>query len=92
MARYEISDAGLDALKKLKNDLEQSNTDLESCCNTLTSTIDGLSDLGPYKSKIDNLVETMTSAQKQGREAVETLCGKLDTLTSAMESLLSSWH
>ena len=92
MAKFEISDAGLDALKKLKNDLQQSNTNLESCCNTLRSTIDALSDLGSYKSKIESLVETMTGAQKEGREAVETLCGKLDTLTSRMESILSSWR
>ena len=35
MARIEATKAGAESLRKLASDLQRSNNDLESCCNTL---------------------------------------------------------
>lgn len=90
MARIEATRAGADALRKLASDLQGSNNDLESCCNTLKSTISGLGGLGDFSSQIMDIVEQVTSSQVQGREAVEQLCGRIHALASRIESICGS--
>lgn len=90
MARIEATRAGAESLRKLAADLQGSNNDLESCCNTLKSTISGLSGLGDFSSQIMDIVEQVTSSQVQGREAVEQLYGRINVLASRIELICGS--
>jgi hypothetical protein len=87
MARIEATKAGAESLRKLASDLQRSNNDLESCCNTLKRTISGLSGLGDFSSRIMDIVEQVISSQFQGREAVEQLCIRINALASRVESI-----
>ena len=90
MARIEATKAGAESLRKLASDLQRSNNDLESCCNTLKRTISGLSGLGDFSSRIMDIVEQVICSQFQGREAVEQLCIRINALASRVESICGS--
>lgn len=90
MARIEATQAGAESLRKLASDLQNSNTNLESCCNTLKSSISGLNGLGDFSSQIITIVEQVTHSQIQGREAVDQLCDRIHKLANKIDSICSS--
>ena len=90
MARIEATKEGAEALRKLSSDLRSSNSALESCCNTLKSSISGLSGLGDFTTLIMDIVEQVTNSQVHGRDAVDQLSGRLDVLASRVESMAGS--
>ena len=90
MARIEATKAGAEALRKLSTDLRSSLSNLETNSNTLKSKISGLNGLGDFAPQITDIANEVTQAQAQGRDAVEQLCNKLNSLVSRIESYCSS--
>ena len=90
MAKIEATREGAEALRKLATDLQNSSNDLEQCSGRLKSTVTGLNDLGDFASKIMDIVEQVVNAQSQGRESVDGLSQKLNTLAGRVEEIASN--
>lgn len=74
MAKYAISQEGLDSLDKLSNELMQVITGIEDACKTLYTKIEGLeSSLGVYEKDILICIREVVAANQQGREGVAHL-------------------
>lgn len=87
MTRYGATMEGAQGLRKLANDLMGVVAGLEECSSKLESTISGLSQLGDFEPKIQDVVTSVSQAQSQGRESIEELAGKVNDLASAVESV-----
>ena len=74
MAKYAISQEGLDSLDKLSNELMQVVTGIDDACKTLYAKIKGLeSDLGVYEKDILICIREVVAANQQGKESVAHL-------------------
>lgn len=71
MARYAISQEGLDSLDKLSNVLMQVVTEIDDACKILYEKIEGLEHgLGIYEKDILMCIRDVIAANKQGKEGV----------------------
>ena len=74
MAKYAISQEGLDSLDKLSNELMQVVTGIDDACKTLYTKIEGLeSGLGVYEKDILACIREVVAANQQGKEGVAHL-------------------
>ena len=74
MAKYAISQEGLDSLDKLSNELMQVVTGIDDACKTLYTKIEGLeSGLGVYEKDILVCIREVVAANQQGKEGVSHL-------------------
>ena len=74
MAKYAISQEGLDSLDKLSNELTQVVTGIDDACRTLYTQIEGLeSGLGVYEKDILSCIREVVAANQQGKEGVAHL-------------------
>lgn len=74
MAKYAISQEGLDSLDKLSNELMQVVTGIDDACKTLYTKIEGLeSGLGVYEKDILVCIREVVAANEQGKGSVAHL-------------------
>lgn len=74
MAKYAISQEGLDSLDKLSNELMQVVTGIDDACKTLYTKIEGLeSGLGIYEKDILVCIREVVAASQQGKDGVAHL-------------------
>lgn len=74
MAKYAISQEGLDSLDKLSNELMQVVTGIDDACRTLYTKIEGLeSGLGVYEKDILICIREVVAANQQGKDGVAHL-------------------
>lgn len=74
MAKYAISQEGLDSLDKLSNDLMQIVTGIDDACKTLYTKIEGLeSGLGVYEKDILVCIREVIAANQRGKDGVTHL-------------------
>ncbi len=91
MAKYGISQEGVDALTQLAQDMMNINNDIEQSGRTLKSQVSGLSDgLGVYEDEIIELVDEVNNAQEKGRESLIKLSTKAKKLANQISELLNS--
>lgn len=91
MAKYGISQEGVDALNQLAQDMMNINNDIEQSGRTLKGQISGLSDgLGVYEDEIIELVDEVNNAQEKGRESLIKLSVKAKELAKQVSELLNS--
>lgn len=91
MAKFGISNEGVQSLNQLASDMSQLNGDIEECGKTLKSSISGYSDgLGIYEEKILELVESVNSAQEEGRESIEQLTASVKKLSQTVQELVNA--
>lgn len=91
MAKYGISQEGVDALNQLAQDMMNINNDIEQSGRTLKSQVSGLSDgLGVYEDEIIELVDEVNNAQEKGRESLIKLSTKAKKLANQISELLNS--
>ena len=91
MAKYGISQEGVDALNQLAQDMMNINNDIEQSGRTLKGQISGLSDgLGVYEDEIIELVDEVNNAQEKGRESLIKLSTKAKELSNQVSELLNA--
>ena len=91
MAKYGISQEGVDALNQLAQDMMNINNDIEQSGRTLKGQISGLSDgLGVYEDEIIELVGEVNNAQEKGRESLIKLSTKAKELANQVSELLNA--
>ena len=91
MAKYGISQEGVDSLNQLASDMMNINNDIEQCGRTLKSQVNGLSnELGVYADEINELVDEVNNAQEKGRESLIKLSVKAKELANQVSELLNS--
>lgn len=91
MAKYTISQEGVDALNQLAQDMMNINNNIEQCGRTLKGRISGLGgDLGIYEDEIINLVDAVNNEQEKGRESLIKLSVKAKELANRISDLLGS--
>lgn len=91
MAKYGISQEGVDALNQLASDMMNINNDIEQSGRTLKSQVSGLSDgLGVYEEEIIELVDEVNNAQEKGRESLIKLSTKAKELANQVSELLNA--
>lgn len=91
MAKYGISQEGVDSLNQLSQDMMNINNDIEKNGTTLKGTVSGLGEgLGVYEEKILSLVEEVNKAQEKGRESLNTLSMKAKDLANQVAELLGA--
>ncbi len=91
MAKYGISQEGVDALNQLASDMMNINNDIEQSGRTLKGQVSGLSDgLGVYEEEIIELVDEVNNAQEKGRESLIKLSTKAKELANQVSELLNA--
>ena len=91
MAKYGISNEGVQALNQLASDMSNLNDDIEKAGKTLKSTVSGYGDeLGIYEEQINDLVDSVNAAQESGRESVEQLTTSIKKLAQDVQDLVSA--
>ena len=91
MAKYGISQEGVDALNQLASDMMNINNDIEQSGRTLKGQVSGLSDgLGVYEEEIIELVDEVNNAQEKGRESLIKLSTKAKELANQVSELLNT--
>ncbi len=91
MAKYGISNEGVQSLNQLASDMSKLNDDIEKAGKTLKATISGYGDgLGIYEEKINDLVDCVNAAQEKGRESVEQLTEAIKKLAQTVQDLVSA--
>ena len=91
MAKYGISQEGVDSLNQLSQDMMNINNDIEKNGTTLKGTVSGLGEgLGVYEEEILSLVEEVNKAQEKGRESLNTLSMKAKDLANQVAELLGA--
>ena len=91
MAKYGISQEGVDALNQLASDMMNINNDIEQSGRTLKSQVNGLSDgLGVYGDEINELVDEVNNAQEKGRESLIKLSVKAKEMANQVSELLNA--
>lgn len=91
MAKYGISQEGVDALNQLASDMMNINNDIEQSGRTLKGQVSGLSDaLGVYEDEIIELVDEVNNAQEKGRESLIKLSTKAKELANQVSELLNA--
>lgn len=91
MAKYGISQDGVDALNQLVSDMMNINNNIEQSGRTLKSQVSGLSDgLGVYEEEIIELVDEVNNAQEKGRESLIKLSTKAKELANQVSELLNA--
>lgn len=91
MAKYGISNEGVESLNQLANDMGTLNDDIEEAGKTLKTTVSGFGEgLGIYEEKINELVDSVNAAQASGRESVEQLITGIKSLAQKVQELVSA--
>lgn len=91
MAKYGISQEGVEALNQLASDMMNINNDIEQSGRTLKGQVSGLSDgLGVYEEEIIELVDEVNNAQEKGRESLIKLSTKAKELANQVYELLNA--
>ena len=91
MAKYGISQEGVDALNQLAQDMININNDIEQSGRTLKGQVSGLSEgLGVYEDEIIELVDEVNNAQEKGRESLIKLSTKAKELANLGSELLNA--
>lgn len=74
MAKYAISQEGIDALQTLSSRLVESTSSIDDASKVLYSTIEGVSDgLGVYEKDIYILLRDVINTNQKGKESVDQL-------------------
>ena len=90
MAKYAISQEGVSAVRQLEKDIRTNNDSIKTACSQLQQTVNGVeSSIGIFADQLHSLIEQVRSAQVQGEEGIETLAGKLNSLASSMDAIIS---
>ena len=90
MAKYGINPEGVESLRQLATDMSTINDDIEENGRTLKAAVSGISDgLGIYEDEILDLVTNVNSSQEKGRESVNQLTQKVESLATEIEGLVS---
>ena len=91
MAKYGISQEGVDALNQLAQDMININNDIEQSGRTLKGQVSGLSEgLGVYEDEIIELVDEVNNAQEKGRESLIKLSTTAKELANQVSELLNA--
>ena len=91
MAKYGISNEGVQSLNQLASDMSKLNDDIEKAGKTLKSTVNGYGDgLGVYEEQITELVDSVNAAQESGRESVEQLTASIKKLAQNVQDLVGA--
>jgi phage I-like protein len=91
VAKYGISQEGIDALNQLASDMMNINNNIEQSGRTLKGQVSGLSDgLGLYEDEIIELVDEVNNAQEKGRESLIKLSTKAKELANQVSELLNA--
>lgn len=91
MAKYGISQEGVDSLNQLAQDMMNINNDIEQCGRTLKGKVSGLSEgLGIYEEEINELVDEVNNAQEKGRESLINLSVKAKELANQVAELVGA--
>lgn len=91
MAKYGISNEGVQSLNQLVSDMGKLNDDIEKAGKTLKSTVGGYGyGLGIYEEQINELVDSVNAAQESGRESVEQLAVSIKKLAQNVQDLVSA--
>lgn len=91
MAKYGISQEGVDALNQLAQDMININNDIEQSGRSLKGQVSGLSEgLGVYEDEIIELVDEVNNAQEKGRESLIKLSTKAKELANQVSELLNA--
>lgn len=91
MAKYGISQEGVDSLNQLAQDLMNINNDIEQCGRNLKGKVSGLGEeLGTYEDQINDLVDAVNNAQEKGRESLIKLSVKAKDLANQVADLLAA--
>ena len=91
MAKYAISQEGLNSLDKLSNDLIQVIVGIDDACKALYTRIEGLeSGLGLYEKDILQCIREVVTANRHGKESVEYLVtASIPAQKAIIEELMS---
>ena len=74
MAKYAISQEGIDSLQTLASKLFESTSSIDDASKVLYSTIEGISDgLGVYKKNVYVLLRDIITTNQKGKNSVEQL-------------------
>ena len=74
MAKYAISQEGIDALQTLSSRLVESTSSIDDASKVLYSTIEGVSDgLGVYEKDIYILLRDVINTNQKGKKSVNQL-------------------
>lgn len=91
MSKYGISTEGVESLNQLANDLSKINIEIYDEGQKLKTTVGGYGEgLGIYEDKILELVDTVTSIQRNGKEAIEQLVTSIRKLASDVQELINA--
>ena len=90
MAKYGINPEGVESLRQLATDMSTINDDIEENGRTLKAAVSGIGDgLGIYEDEILDLVTNVNSSQEKGRESINQLTQKVESLATEIEGLVS---
>lgn len=90
MAKYKIDEEGVASLYQLATDLSALNDDIDENGKKLKNSVAVLEDgLGIYKDAIVELVNSVTTAQEKGREAIGQLVVSLKKKAQDVQALIS---
>lgn len=91
MAKYGISQEGVDSLNQLAQDMMNINNEIEQCGRTLKGQVSGLNDqLGVYGDEINELVDEVNNSQEKGRESLVKLSVKAKEMANQVSELLNA--
>lgn len=91
MAKYGISQEGVNSLNQLAQDMMNINNNIEQCGRTLKGKVSGLGqELGVYEEQISELVDEVNNAQEKGRESLIKLSVKAKELANQVSELLNA--
>lgn len=91
MAKYGISQEGVDSLNQLAQDMMNINNNIEQCGRALKGKVSGLGqELGVYEEQINELVDEVNNAQEKGRESLIKLSVKAKELANQVSDLLNA--
>ena len=91
MAKYGINPEGVASLNQLATDLQKINRDIEECGKKLKTTVGRYGDqLGIYEDQINELVNSVTGTQKNGREAIDQLTASVKKMAQDVQGLVNA--
>ncbi len=91
MAKFGISNEGVQSLNQLASDMSRLNDDIRNAGRTLKSSVSACGDgLGIYEEEINDLVDSVNTAQESGRESIEQLTASVKKLAQDVQDLVSA--
>ena len=85
-----VNEEGVAALKKMSSNVSEGTEGIKSACDSVDSEVGGLNNIGPHKTSIKNVVDSIRESVEGATAPANTVAEKLEAKAGQYERFIQN--